>query len=78
MSEGANEGNGWRGRLEEKVKQLESWKSDHVKEHATMRDEIRESTRRNDRWSGALTVLILLLGIIGPVIAARLVEGKHP
>lgn len=78
MSEGANEGNGWRGRLEEKVNQLESWKSDHTKEHAVMRDEIRESTRRNDRWSGALAVLILFLSIVGPLIAARLVEGKHP
>lgn len=77
VTDGANDGNGWRGRIDEKVSQLETWKGEHMKHHEVMTQELRESTRRNDRWSGALALLILLLGIVGPIIAAKIAEGHR-
>lgn len=74
MTDGANEGNGWRGRLDEKVFQIEAWKRDHEEEHKRMREELRDFTKRNDRWSGALAVLMLIIGLLGPLLAAELVQ----
>lgn len=78
MSDGANDGNGWKGQFGEKVHQLEAWRRDHSEEHRNMRLEIKELTKRNDRWSGALALLILLIGIIGPIIAGTIAKGHTP
>mgnify|MGYP006931608780 CR=1 FL=1 len=48
-----------------------------MKHHEAMTQEMREATRRNDRWSGAIAILVLLLGIVGPIIAAKLAEGHR-
>lgn len=74
MADNGADGNGWKGKIEEKVAQLETWKRDHYKEHETMRQEMQEATRRNDRWSGALAVLIAIFGLVGPLLVAKLMK----
>lgn len=80
MSDGANSENGhgeFRGDVKARLTAIEKWQEKHEGEHRAMRTKIEEGTRRNDRWSGAITILVILLGIIGPLLAARLMGGGH-